>query len=117
MKRLKIVRAIIVPAVVAAALAGCQGGASAKPEPPVAIVSGKTTKAELLKQLGEPDKQTTLGNGKEEWLYLREKPSAHASWWRPSKSGLWVVLKNNVVDAFGERNSVEDQNSHKLWPF
>jgi len=122
-KRLKNVRVIMMSAmlaVAAATVSGCQGGASGalvKPGQEAAIVSGKTTKAELIKQLGEPDKTTDLGKGKEELLFVHENPAIHGSWFRPGKAGLWVILKNNVVEAFGERKNLQDQNTHRFWPF
>lgn len=123
MKRLKTLRVFMILAVLApsaATVAGCQGGVfgtKAKPAPQAPLVSGKTTKAEVLRQLGEPDKTADLGKGKEELLYLRESTFTHNSWWHPTKSGFWVVLKNNVVESFGERSTVPDQNTHRLWPF
>lgn len=34
------------------------------------IIKNKTTKAELLVQLGEPDTRTTLDDGNEQWRYF-----------------------------------------------
>lgn len=34
------------------------------------IIKNKTTKAELLAQLGEPDTRTTLDDGNEQWRYF-----------------------------------------------
>jgi hypothetical protein len=110
---------VIILLAIAAAVSACQGGgagALSKSEQQAGIVSGKTSKQELLQRLGEPDQRTQLDNGKEEWLYLHENVSTHRNWFHPSHSGFWVVLKNNTVEAFGERATVPDQG-HRFWPF
>jgi predicted secreted protein len=122
MKSLKIIRLVIMLAIaaeLAATLSGCQSagaGARVKPEEQAAIVNGKTTKQELLQRLGDPDQISDLGNGKEEMIYLRENVSAHRNWFHPTYSGFWVVLKDNTVEAYGERTTMPDQG-YRLWPF
>ena len=118
MKKLKNLTVALTLAL-AAALAGCRGTSDAlvKPQQQAALVRGATTKSELLARLGEPDKTSDLGGGKEEMQYFYENAASQKSWFHPSKSALWIVLKNGKVEAYGERSTMTDQNSHRFWPF
>lgn len=39
------------------------------------IRAGSSTRNDVLTYLGEPDRQRTLEDGREEWVYVEEKPS------------------------------------------
>ncbi|EEN0905379.1 hypothetical protein GIZ50_23600, partial [Salmonella enterica] len=47
------------------------------------IIKNKTTKAELLAQLGEPDTRTTLDDGNEQWRYFMYNNQFNASTFIP----------------------------------
>lgn len=122
MKRSKVMRVIVMLVVlvpVATMLSGCPAGtygSVVEPEQVAAIVRGKTTKAQLLEALGDPDETTDLGNGKEELLYIQQTVAHHSNWLHSTKSGFWVILSKGVVEAFGERATVPDE-SHRWWSF
>ncbi len=48
------------------------------------IIKNKTTKAELLAQLGEPDTRTTLDDGNEQWRYFMYNNQFNASTFIPA---------------------------------
>lgn len=47
------------------------------------IIKNKTTKTELLAQLGEPDTRTTLDNGNEQWRYFMSNNQFNAATFIP----------------------------------
>jgi outer membrane protein assembly factor BamE (lipoprotein component of BamABCDE complex) len=108
--------AVLTPA--AAMLAGCAGsyGSVIEPEKVAAIIRGKTTKADVLTALGDPDKTTDLGGGKEEFSYVRENVANHGNWFHSDNKALWILFKNNTVEAFGERATIESPKRIG-WPF
>ena len=70
------------------------------------IVLGKTTKAQLIQLLGNPDDSRNLGAGKEELAYVRKTISDHYNFFgygNSKKTEFWIVLKNGIVEAYGER--------------
>lgn len=103
----------------AATLPGCPGGTYGsviEPEQKAAIVRGKTTKEELLDELGRPDQTTDLGGDREELLYVRETIANHGNWMNSNKTAFWVIINKNVVEAFGERRTPQSP-SYIKWPF
>lgn len=108
---------VLAPA--ATLLSGCPAGiygSVIKPGQVAAIVRGKTTKAQLTELLGDPDQTTDLGNDREEWLYIQQNIAHHSNWLHSTKSGFWVVFNKNIVEAYGERNTVKDE-SPRWWSF
>jgi outer membrane protein assembly factor BamE (lipoprotein component of BamABCDE complex) len=108
--RLAIVLIILAPT--AAILPGCPAGTYGSvitPEQLAVIVRGKTTKAELLSLLGDPDEVKNLGGGREEWSYVRATISTHynfGSYGNSTKTETWFMLTNNIVEAYGERDTI-----------
>lgn len=41
----------------------------------ILIEVGSSDRNDVLTYLGEPDKQRVLGNGREEWVFIEERPS------------------------------------------
>jgi outer membrane protein assembly factor BamE (lipoprotein component of BamABCDE complex) len=70
-------------------LSGCStsGNQNLKNETPQSlqskIIKNKTTKTELLAQLGEPDTRTTLDDGNEQWRYFMYNNQFNASTFIP----------------------------------
>jgi outer membrane protein assembly factor BamE (lipoprotein component of BamABCDE complex) len=108
--RLALLSIILAPA--AAVLPGCPAGTYGSvitPGQMAVIVRGKTTKAELLSLLGEPDDVKNLGGGKEEWSYVRATVGTHynfGSYGNYTKTETWIILKSNIVEAYGEREAI-----------
>jgi outer membrane protein assembly factor BamE (lipoprotein component of BamABCDE complex) len=108
--RLAIVLIILAPT--AAILPGCPAGTYGSvitPDQLAVIVRGKTTKAEVLSVLGEPDDVKNLGGGKEELSYVRATIGTHynfGSYGNYTKTETWIILKNNIVEAYGERDTI-----------
>ena len=108
--RLALLSIMLVPS--AAILPGCPAGTYGSvitPEQMAVIVRGKTTKAELLSLLGEPDDVKNLGDGKEELSYVRATVGTHynfGSYGNYTKTETWIILKNNIVEAYGERDTI-----------
>lgn len=86
-------------------------------EQKAAIEIGRTTKDDLLRELGDPDRVRALGPGRERFTYINEKeigrftgfalfPILGAGSVPPTeiaRSELWIVLTDDVVEALGER--------------
>lgn len=117
----RLVRALILSAVLlpaATVLSGCPAGTYGSiisPAQVATITRGRTTKAELLRTLGEPDKATQLALGQEELCYVREIIAPHSSWLTSQKTEFWVLLDHNVVVAFGERDTRDSPEYFKFW--
>ena len=111
---LTVMLAVLVPTV--ATLPSCAGGNAIEPMQVAAIARGSTTKAEVIQSLGDPDKTTDLGGGKEELLYVREDVANHGNWLHPNYKALWIVCKNNIVEAYGER-ATDETPKRTWWPF
>jgi hypothetical protein len=83
------------------------------PEQRASIVKGKTTKTELLREVGDPDQRIDLGGGKEQLSYISDTYDV-APFIGETSSGhkdFWIVLdKSGVVEDFGERPTTK---SHK----
>ena len=105
--RLAILLMILAPTV--AIISGCPAGTYGSvvtPEQMATIIRGKTTKAEIINRLGEPDETKNLGFGKEELSYVRATIGTHynfGSYGNYTSTEFWILIKNNVVEAFGER--------------
>lgn len=81
------------------------------------IVKEKTTKTDILRELGNPDQKIDLGNNKEQFSYITERVR--------TKGGLimaeiasqytefWIVFENNVVTETGERPTTKAPNYFK----
>lgn len=52
------------------------------------LVSGQTTKAEVLEVFGAPNVTTRDGSGREVWSYQRQAQVSRSS----SRSGFWTIL-------------------------
>jgi outer membrane protein assembly factor BamE (lipoprotein component of BamABCDE complex) len=114
--RIALLLAVLTPS--ATLLSGCPAGVYGnvvKPEQIAAIQRGSTSKARLIDMLGSPDRAVDLGDGREEFWYIKRTVANHSSWLYSTKSGFWVVFNHNIVEAYGERNTVKDDNSH--WSF
>jgi outer membrane protein assembly factor BamE (lipoprotein component of BamABCDE complex) len=101
--------AVLLPA--AAALSGCAGkkyGNVLDPQEVATIIRGKTTQAEVANRFGDPDKLVDLGGGKQEVSYIREEVNNHGNWFHSNNVAFWLVYKNNVVEAFGERATSDE---------
>ena len=87
-------------------LSGCPMGTYGsviKPEQKAAIVKGKTTKVELLRELGNPDQTVDLGGGKEEMSYIREAITSYGIRATSENTEFWILINKEVVEDFGER--------------
>lgn len=96
---------LIAPALVLS-LTGCPMGtygSKVSPEQKAAIVKGRTSRADLLRELGNPDQTIDLGNGKEQLSYISEKITSYAVTSSSEGTEFWVVLKDGIVQDFGER--------------
>lgn len=108
--RLSLMFFVLLPAV--SLISGCPKGIYGSvitQEQMAVIVRGKTTKAELINLIGEPDEVKNLGGGKEEFSYVRATVGTHynfGSYGNYTKTEFWVILKNNIVEAFGERDTI-----------
>ena len=87
-------------------LYGCYAGTFGSvvtPEQKAKIQVGKTTKVELLRELGTPDQILELGGGKEEFSYIKEAITSYMATAVGKSTEFWLVLDNSVVTDFGER--------------
>ena len=73
------------------------------PEQKAKIMTGKTTKVELLKEIGTPDQVIDLGGGKEQFSYITERVIGYGVGSTSQNTEFWLVLDNGVVTDFGER--------------
>ncbi|MGD0488843.1 MAG: hypothetical protein ABSB94_16830 [Syntrophorhabdales bacterium] len=73
------------------------------PEQKGKIMIGKTTKVELLKEIGTPDQIIDLGAGKEQFSYITERVTSYGIKATSENTEFWLVLKNGVVTDYGER--------------
>jgi hypothetical protein len=84
-----------------------------------AIVKGKTTKTEVLQQLGNPDQKIDLGNNKEQFSYIKENVGTKTSLIIPTGSvtsrytEYWIVFENDIVTDTGERPTTKQPNYFK----
>ena len=81
------------------------------------ITAGKSTRNDVLTYLGEPDRQRTLEDGTEEWIYVEEKPSDLQR--APVVGGFFdgkghdqiiVILKNDIVQSCEFREYADDEH-------
>ena len=95
-----------------AGLSGCinmsgEFGSVVTPGQKSAIVNGKTTKTEILQELGDPDQIIDLGNGKQQFSYIRESIWGISGPFGGSGSSryteFFVVFDKDIVSASGER--------------
>ena len=77
---------------------------------------GSSTRNDVLTYLGEPDKQRILEDGREEWIYVEEKPSDLQR--APLVGGFFsgngydkilVILENDIVQFCQFREFAEDE--------
>ncbi|MBU3933112.1 MAG: hypothetical protein KKH11_00390 [Candidatus Omnitrophica bacterium] len=72
-----------------------------------AIVKGKTTKTDILRELGNPDQKIDLGGGKEQFSYIKETIKSTGVIFSLTTSSqrteFWIIFTNGVVSDFGER--------------
>ncbi len=91
-------------------LSGCPKGIYGSvitPEQLSGVVRGKSTKLEVVRILGEPDDEKNFGNGREELSYVRATVGTHynfGGYGNYKKTEFWIMIKNNVVEAYGERD-------------
>jgi hypothetical protein len=105
------IAAAVLAATLGAVLAGCflyggTYGSNITAEQKAAIAKGKTTKVDLLKELGNPDQTVDLGGGKEQLSYIRETISGFGT--SSQNTETWIVLNNGVVEDFGERPTTKN---------
>lgn len=118
----RFIRALLLSLSAAAMLQGCLPGTHGsiiEPAQRAAIVRGQTTKDQVLNELGSPDDEVDLGGGKEEISYIQETVPNRANFnllRNSSKSQFWILLNNNVVEAYGDRTTDKSPNYFK-WPF
>ena len=91
-------------------LSGCPKGVYGSiitPEQLTQVNRGKSTKQDVIRILGEPDEVRNIGVGQEELSYVRATVGTHYNflgYGNYKKTELWVIIKNNVVEAYGERD-------------
>ncbi len=72
-----------------------------------AILKGKTTRTDILRELGNPDQKIDLGGGKEQFSYIKETIQTTGGVFSlstfSSYTEFWIVFDNGVVSDFGER--------------
>jgi len=80
------------------------------------IKVGSSTRNDVLTYLGEPDGQRLLADGREEWVFLEEKPSDLQR--TPVVGGffsgngydkIFIVLQNDIVQSCQFREYNEDE--------
>ena len=80
------------------------------------IKVGSSTREDVLTYLGEPDAQRDLGNGREEWVFIEEKPSELQR--APVVGGyfdgkgfdkVFIVLENDIVQSCQFRDFADDE--------
>jgi len=78
------------------------------------IVKGKTTKTEVLQKLGNPDQKIDLGQGQEQFSYIKEEYMSNPVSFVSGKSKnteFWLTFDtNNAVADFGERPTSKAKN-------
>lgn len=104
---------VVMILVVAIWLAGCVSmggdfGSVVTEGQKTAIVKGKTTRTDILRELGNPDQKINLGGGKEQFSYIKEttKTSGVMGLSYSTSSNyteFWIVFDNGIVSDFGER--------------
>ena len=77
-------------------------GVKVTPEQQQSIQKGKTTKPELLAQLGDPHQRIDQGNSNEQFLYISNVVNNLGGGLIRGEE-FWVTFKGNVVSDFGER--------------
>jgi hypothetical protein len=84
-----------------------------------AIVAGKTTRTEILRELGNPDQKIDLGNGKAQFSYIKEKVRTKGAILIPASETtsqyeeFWIVFDKDVVAEKGERPTTKTPNYFK----
>jgi hypothetical protein len=99
-------RLAVVTTICSAFLAACSAGVTGSvvsPERQAAIIKGKTTKAEILRDLGNPDQKIDLGGGKEQFSYIRQEWGYGLIRASEKRMEFWIVFKSGVVEDFGDR--------------
>ena len=80
------------------------------------IKAGSSSRNDVLTYLGEPDAQRVLENGREEWVYVEEKPSDFQR--APVVGGffggkgydkVFIVLENDIVKSCQFREFADDE--------
>jgi hypothetical protein len=94
---------IVCVALFSAACAAGTFGTVITPEQKSNIKIGKTTKVELLKEIGTPDQIIDLGAGKEQFSYISERITTYGVSTTSQNNEFWLVLENGIVKDFGER--------------
>jgi hypothetical protein len=97
-------------------LPGCPAGtygSKISAEQKAAIVKGKTTKVDLLRELGNPDQTIDVGGGKEQLSYIKEKYTTYGVTASSENTEFWILLSNGVVTDFGERPTTKSTNYMK----
>lgn len=112
-------RAVFVMGIVliATCLCGCatqKFGSKVSDAQKAAIEKGKTTKADVLISLGNPDQTIDLGSGKEELLYIRGS-MLYGPYGNKMTNTVeyWIILDHGVVSDSGERPTTKQVNMLK----
>ena len=75
------------------------------------IVKGKTTKTEVLQKLGNPDQKIDLGQGQEQFSYIKEQYTITGFNTLQKNTEFWLTFDtNNAVADFGERPTSKAKN-------
>ena len=81
------------------------------------IAKGKTTKVEVLQELGNPDQKIDLGDGKQQFSYIKEEYKITPLSCFSSNAGnsqnieFWLAFDaDNTVADFGERPTTKAKN-------
>ena len=91
-----------------------QSGAVVSDEQKATIKKGKTTRVQVLQELGNPSQEIDLGKGKVQFSYVQATTTwglfssiKHPFGRDPSDvmkyTEFWIIFKNNVVEDFGEK--------------
>jgi outer membrane protein assembly factor BamE (lipoprotein component of BamABCDE complex) len=81
---------------------GIETGAKITPEQQRTLVKGKTTKPEVLNNLGDPHQRIDMESGEEQFSYISNVVNNFGGA-SMSRTEFWVLFKNDVVSDFGER--------------
>lgn len=80
------------------------------------IIKGTTTKVWILQEIGKPDQQIDLGDGKEQFSYIKEvvpviPPAVLLNAGKNNNTEFWIVFgTNNLVVDFGEKPTLKKKN-------
>ena len=95
---------------------GCQTFGAVPDKVKSQIIKGTTTKVWILQELRKPDQQIDLGDGKEQFSYIKEvvpviSPAVLLNAGKNNNTEFWIIFgTNNLVVDFGERPTLKEKN-------